>query len=306
LHSAFAYFGSQGQTRKIRNLATNPHVTLALPDTRDVVIIEGDAAFVDGPEVGAVMAGYAQKYAQAMGINPTSREGFRLVRITPRKVLAWGMAAGSDRGGDPQPTAEQAGQGSRCFLDLTPAWKGEVTLAELVADLTPDDLRRLTNDMVDTMLELIADCVDEDVTFVPVDPEANDPYASHEAERHMPWTLGHVIVHTTATAEEAAFLAAQLARGVGYHGRSRYEVPWRAVTTAAQCRQRLEESRRMRLASLDMWPDEPHLDNTYTPFEGRLGPINAVGAFVLGLGHDAQHLDQIAEIVRQARAARTT
>jgi hypothetical protein len=104
---------------------------------------------------------------------------------------------------------------SRRILDLAPVWKREVTLADLVAELTPDDLRELTNDMVDAMLELIADCTDEDVTFVPVDPE------------------------------------------------------------------------------------EPYLDNTYTPFE-RIGAVNASGAFVMGLGHDSQHLGRIAEIVRQA------
>jgi len=304
----YVYFGSQEQTRKVRNLVANPHVALALPDTQDVIVVEGDAEFVDGSDVGRVMAGYAQKYAQAMqamGMDPGARQGFRLVRVTPRRVLAWGMPAGSDRVGDAQPTTEQAGQGSRRFLDLTPAWKGEVTLAELVADLTPDDLRELTNDMVDAMLDLIADCTDEDVSFVPADPEADDTYATAETERNIPWTLGHVIVHTTASAEESAAIAAELARGVEYHGRSRYEVPWRTVTTVEQCRRRLEESRRMRLASLDMWPDEPHLDNTYTPFE-RVGAINAIGAFVMGLGHDAQHLDQIAEIVRQARAARGT
>ncbi len=75
---------------------------------------------------------------------------------------------------------------SRRFLDLTPVWKREVTLAELVAELTPDNLRELTNDMVDAMLDLIADCTDEDVTFVPVDPEANDTYATDEAERNIP------------------------------------------------------------------------------------------------------------------------
>ncbi|MFQ5854375.1 MAG: DinB family protein [Anaerolineae bacterium] len=165
-------------------------------------------------------------------------------------------------------------------------------------------MRELTNDLVDTMLDLIADCVDEDVTVVPEDPDAHDAYTMDEVERNIAWTLGHVIVHTTATSEETAFLAAELARGVEHHGRSRYEVPWRTVTTIAQCRHRLEESRRMRLASLDMWPDQPHLDNAYTPFD-LVGKINAIGAFVLGLAHDSDHLGQIAEIVRQAKAART-
>jgi hypothetical protein len=136
-----------------------------------------------------------------------------------------------------------------------------------------------------------------------VDPDAYDPVAIVESEIDLPWTLGHVIVHTTASAEESAFLAAELARGVPYHGRSRSEVPWASVKTIAFCRQRLEESRRMRLASLDMWPSQPDLENTYEPWEG-VGEINAVERFVMGLKHDADHLEQIEKIVRQAGAAR--
>ena len=186
------------------------------------------------------------------------------------------------------------------MLDFTPVWERETTLRELVADLAAADLRELTNNMIDTMLDLIADCEDEHVTFVPADPDANDIYATDEAEKNIAWTLGHVIVHTTASAEEAAAIAAELARGVDFHGRSRSEVPWQTVTTIQQCRQRLEESRRMRLASLDMWPDQPHLDNAYTPFD-LVGEVHAVGAFALGLAHDTSHLGQIAEIVRQAK-----
>lgn len=179
----------------------------------------------------------------------------------------------------------------------------QTTIHDLTAGLTTDDLRRLTDEMVDEMLALIAACVDEDVTFVPPDPEAHDPYAEDEEEIDLSWTLGHVIVHTTASAEEGAALAAELARGVKYHGRSRSEIPWRTVTTIAQCRHRLEESRRMRLASLDMWPDEPHLDNRYGRNTDR-PPIGPVERFALGLKHDHDHLGQIARIVRQAREAR--
>lgn len=170
-------------------------------------------------------------------------------------------------------------------------------------DLTADDLRRLTNEMVDRMLELIEHCEDADVTLEVPDQEAHDPDASVEDEVKMPWTLGHVIVHTTASAEESAFLAAELARGVTFHGRSRSEVPWRTVTTVEQCRHRLEESRHMRLATLDVWPDEPHLDNTYTPREDR-PPINCVRRFLNGLRHDESHLGQIERLARETRAAR--
>jgi hypothetical protein len=191
------------------------------------------------------------------------------------------------------------------MLDFTPVRTNEMTIDQLTADLTPVDLRRLTHEMIDQMVALIADCTDADVVFVPIDPDAHDSYAAADAEVALAWTLGHVIVHTTASAEESAALAVGLARGVrGRRLRSRYEVDWESVSTIAQCRARLEESRRMRLASLDMWPDVPHLDNRYQPWPG-VGEMNAVGRFMLGLKHDDEHLAQIAEIVRQAKAARS-
>jgi hypothetical protein len=179
----------------------------------------------------------------------------------------------------------------------------EISFPELVAGLTRDDLRELTNEMIATILDQIAGCVDADVTFEPVDPQAYDPYAGTPGELRMPWTLGHVIVHTTASAEESAAIAAELARGVTHDGRSRYEVHWTKMRTIADCRQRLEESRRMRLASLGMWPDTANLENEYQAWAD--GPVvNAIGRFVLGLMHEESHLGQIGDIVRQARAER--
>lgn len=189
------------------------------------------------------------------------------------------------------------------MLDFTPVRNKDITIDRLCADLTKDDLCRLSDEMVDAMLDLIAGCADADVVFVPDDPEAEDTYAEDPDEVSLAWTLGHVIVHTTASAEEAAFLATELARGVPLReGRSRYEVPWRSVTTIEQCRQRLEQSRRMRLASLTMWPEPPHLDNHFTTRSG--ARYNAIVRFVLGLSHDDSHLGQIAGIVRQAREGR--
>ncbi len=189
------------------------------------------------------------------------------------------------------------------MLDFSAVFSRQKTLNEVMAGVTPQDLRDLTNEMIDTMLDLIKGCTDADVTFQPVDPAANDTYAASDADRGIAWTLGHVIVHATASSEESAFLAAELARGVEFHGRSRYEVPWEGVTTIGQVRQRLEESRRMRVSSIDLWPHQPHLDNTrdlgFLP-----DPVNAYGQFALGLAHDTSHLGQIGEIVRQAKEAR--
>lgn len=190
------------------------------------------------------------------------------------------------------------------MLDFTAVQNGEMTYGELTADLTIEDLRHLTNEMIDFQLGLIVDCTDEDVVFEPDDPEAHDPVAADPADIDLAWNLGHVIVHVTASSEEAAAMAAEQARGVPDRGgRSRSEIPWQTVTTIAQCRQRLEESRRMRLASLDMWPDEPYLDNMFQ-FRPESEPINAIGRFVGGLRHDDAHLDHIAKIVKQAHAAR--
>jgi len=192
------------------------------------------------------------------------------------------------------------------MLDFTPLRNGDTTMADLTARLRVHDLRDLTNEMIDVQRAAIAESSDADVTFVPADPSANDTFApagSDAAVVTLPWTLGHVIVHVTASSEEGAALALTLARGLPVMGRSRYETPWETVTTVAQLVQRLEESRRMRLALLDAWPDQPHLDNADTPIP-QFGPLNPVARFVLGLSHDQSHVDQIQDIVAQAKAAR--
>ena len=138
-------------------------------------------------------------------------------------------------------------------------------------------------------------------------PGTRDPQATEQddvpPEQRVGWTLGHAIVHATATAEDTAFLAAELARGIEFHGRSRYEMPWQNMTTIAQCRQRLEESRRMRLASLELWPDEPHLE-TKRRLDFLDDDVDSRAQFLLGLAHDQVHLGQITEIVRQIREKR--
>lgn len=188
------------------------------------------------------------------------------------------------------------------MLDFTAYRAGQQTFAELTAGLTVQDLRIFTNRMIATQLGIIYDATDADIVFVPNDPQAKDTFGTPE-EADLAWTLGHVVLHATASSEESAALAATLARGIVVEGRSRYEPDWRTLTTARQARRRLEESQRMRLAFLDAWPDEPHLDVTYAPYS-RLGPINAVQRFIFGLQHDTDHLEQMREIMRQARAAR--
>ncbi len=186
------------------------------------------------------------------------------------------------------------------MLDFQPVREKRIALQDLVTGLTKGDLRRELNEMCDEIERLISNCSDAHVAFQPMDEKADDPY-SVQGEASLAWTLGHVIAHLSASMEESAALAAELARGVTFHGRSRWEVPWREATTVEFCRARLKESRRMCLASLEMWPEPPHLENTYRPSAGAR-PHTCVSRFAAGLKHASDHLDQIAEIVRQAKS----
>ncbi len=176
----------------------------------------------------------------------------------------------------------------------------EVPMLEFAKQLHHDDLYRLTDKSVDAFVTLIEMCEDADIIFVPDDPDANDPYAANPAEQHLAWHIGHNIVHATASAEEYAFAAAELARGVPFHGRSRAELAWQTITTVDQCLARLAESRRMRLASLDMWPNKPNLKIGYMPWR-EAGFVNALGIFAWGLAHDDHHIRQITKIMQQSQ-----
>ena len=189
------------------------------------------------------------------------------------------------------------------MIDFGPLRRKEASLQDLATGLSTDDLARLTREMCAAQLSAIEDATDGDVVIVPDDPDANDTFAAQAEDVGLSWTLGHVVVHTTASSEESAALALTLARGLPVEGRSRYEVPWEEARTVAFIRHRIEESLRMRLAMLASWPDRPDLDNFYAPYEGR-PPMNALGRFLGGLAHDDSHLEQKRKIMDQARTRR--
>lgn len=193
-------------------------------------------------------------------------------------------------------------------IDFGPVERGEKKLIDIAAQYTVDDLRAATNESIDRLRSYLEGLTDADITFPPVDPQADDPYAK-PGEEKIGWGIGHLIVHVTASSEETAAIASILARGIPFEGRLRYETPWETVTTVAQCVQRLEESRRMRLASLDMWPNQPFLDvmRTLSPrFVERFGEMNATATFLFGLQHEVGHYAQFEDVRQQALAARAT
>lgn len=189
------------------------------------------------------------------------------------------------------------------MIDFTPIIEQKINWTRFAKQFTKQDLIEQTDWLYDHILELIAYATDKDVVFTPTDPDAHDPYAIDAADENLSWNLGHVIVHLTASNEESAFLAAELSRGVEVsYRRSRWEVPWETVTTIKQCRQRLEESRRMLLASLEMWPEDAHLENYYKSPKGL--KITPTVRFLLGQNHAVEHLGQIEEILQQAQQAK--
>ena len=194
------------------------------------------------------------------------------------------------------------------MIDYSPVQAGEMKIADLAKQTTKEELLDSSNESIDRILALLANAADADIVFDPTDEGASDPYAA-EGEETIGWTLGHLIAHVTAGSEEGAAFSSVLARGHALSERPRYETPWREMTTVAQCVQRLEESRRMRNAYLNTWPDAPHLDVIRGDMPERLvnwtGPLNAVGCFLFGLGHELGHFAQIEEVSNQAIAARS-
>ena len=186
------------------------------------------------------------------------------------------------------------------MIDFTAVYRGQRTIADLASDVTLDDLKAATNAQIDEMLGLIRDLSDAQVLAVASDPEA---------EGGIGWNVGHLIAHVTASSEENAAVSSILARGIAYpfEPRLRAETDWTTLTTVASCMQRLEESRRMRQGYLSAWPDRPSLD-TYrelpAAFAERVGQLNAVGANLLGLIHEAGQFAQLRNIITQAQAAK--
>ncbi|QHA08778.1 pyridoxamine 5'-phosphate oxidase [Streptomyces broussonetiae] len=70
-----------------RNIRAEPRVHLALPDSFDVVLLQGEAEPFPAPQVPAEAAG---AYARKFGWDPRAEEGaFVYVRVAPKTVRAW-------------------------------------------------------------------------------------------------------------------------------------------------------------------------------------------------------------------------
>lgn len=70
-----------------RNVREEPRVRLALPDTFDVVLLQGEAVSFPDDDVPEAAA---EAFAAKFGWDPRAEEGsFVYVRVTPKSVRAW-------------------------------------------------------------------------------------------------------------------------------------------------------------------------------------------------------------------------
>ena len=87
-HEGALYFGTARSTRKARNLANNPALSLHLESGDDVIILEGKAIEVDltdNPTLQKLDSACRAKYNMPLMVVPESV----LYAVRPRVVLAW-------------------------------------------------------------------------------------------------------------------------------------------------------------------------------------------------------------------------
>ncbi len=192
------------------------------------------------------------------------------------------------------------------MIDFTPVVDKQLKMLEYCQNFTRGQVRESLNESVDNLLSFLEGANDADVVFLPYDSEADDPYAADD-QKNVGWSVAHIILHATASTEEYASVGSVLGRGIEFEGRLRYEPDWQTVTTVAELKQRLEESRKMRLAYFDALPDTPNED-VYRKIGERyieqFGQTSWKVSYLLGLMHEVGHYEQIKEAKRQAQEAR--
>lgn len=82
------YIATGAGSQKYVNLRGNQSVALALPDASNVIIVEGEAHAADRKAVERLGEHFYHKYEWDFRYDED--EEWRLVEVTPLKILAWG------------------------------------------------------------------------------------------------------------------------------------------------------------------------------------------------------------------------
>ena len=81
------YICTTADSQKMVNMKRNRRAAVALPDTSEVLIIEGVVDFPLGSTIDVLAKEFKNKYGWSFLEDDTG--DWRLVEITPSKVLAW-------------------------------------------------------------------------------------------------------------------------------------------------------------------------------------------------------------------------
>ena len=85
------YVGGSPQTRWVREVGENPHVTIHLDGTEEVIIVEGDAEVLAGigEELATALAAASNAKFPEYRMTPDFYRANGAIAIRPRKVIAW-------------------------------------------------------------------------------------------------------------------------------------------------------------------------------------------------------------------------
>lgn len=92
--SDMLYFCTGKHSQKFHNLRQNQNISLALPDTGSVVIVEGEAHAADRATTETLAEYFFNKYEWDFRYDTSA--DWRLVAVTPHKILAWGDGFDAD------------------------------------------------------------------------------------------------------------------------------------------------------------------------------------------------------------------
>jgi general stress protein 26 len=92
--SDMLYFCTGKHSQKFHNLRQNQNISLALPETGSVVIIEGEAHAADRATTETLAEYFYNKYEWDFRYDTSA--DWRLVAVTPHKILAWGDGYDAD------------------------------------------------------------------------------------------------------------------------------------------------------------------------------------------------------------------
>ncbi len=82
------YIATTPNTQKFTNMVHNQMVSLSLPDTENVLLIEGEAHVADHQTVDILADYFYDKYEWDFRYDESGK--WRLIEITPHKILSWG------------------------------------------------------------------------------------------------------------------------------------------------------------------------------------------------------------------------